>query len=65
MVDWWYDNWSSYWLFFENQKLELNQLEFLHIHKTAKLIAASLKMGAIISEYDLETQENYIVLELI
>lgn len=44
--------------FFENQKLELNQLEFLHIHKTAKLIAASLKMGAIISEYDLEVQER-------
>lgn len=44
--------------FYENQKLELNQLEFLHIHKTAKLIAASLKMGAIISEYDLETQEK-------
>ncbi len=43
---------------FENQKLELKQLEFLHIHKTAKLIAASLKMGAIISEYDLETQEK-------
>jgi farnesyl diphosphate synthase len=44
--------------FFENQKLELSQLEFLHIHKTAKLIAASLKMGAIISEYDLGTQEK-------
>lgn len=44
--------------FFENQKLELNQLEFLHIHKTAKLIAASLKMGAIISEYDLNTQDK-------
>lgn len=44
--------------YFENQKLELNQLEFLHIHKTAKLIAASLKMGAIISEYDLVTQEK-------
>ncbi|WP_368028627.1 polyprenyl synthetase family protein [Arcobacter sp. s6] len=44
--------------FFENQKLELNQLEFLHIHKTAKLIAASLKMGAIICEYDLEIQEK-------
>lgn len=43
---------------FENQKLELSQLEFLHIHKTAKLIAASLKMGAIISEYDLVTQEK-------
>jgi len=44
--------------YFENKKLELSQLEYLHIHKTAKLIAASLKMGAIISEYDLETQEK-------
>ncbi len=44
--------------YFENQKLELKQLEFLHIHKTAKLIAASLKMGAIIAEYDLATQEK-------
>ena len=44
--------------YFENQKLELEQLEYLHIHKTAKLIAASLKMGAIISEYDLETQNK-------
>lgn len=44
--------------YFENQKLELNQLEFLHIHKTAKLIASSLKMGAIISEYDLDTQNK-------
>ena len=44
--------------YFENQKLELNQLEFLHIHKTARLIAASLQMGAIISEYDLETQNK-------
>lgn len=44
--------------YFENQKLELNQLEFLHIHKTAKLIAASLKMGAIISNYDENIQED-------
>jgi len=44
--------------YFENQKLELKQLEFLHIHKTAKLIAGSLKMGAIIAEYDLATQEK-------
>jgi len=42
--------------YFENQKLELSQLEFLHIHKTAKLIAASLKMGAVIANLDLETQ---------
>lgn len=44
--------------YFENQKLELSQLEFLHIHKTAKLIAASLKMGAIIANYPLEIQEK-------
>ncbi len=44
--------------FFENQKLELSQLEYLHIHKTAKLIAASLKMGAIISEYNFEIQDK-------
>lgn len=44
--------------YFENQKLKLSELEYLHIHKTAKLIAASLKMGAIISEYDLDTQNK-------
>jgi len=44
--------------FYENKKLELDQLEFLHTNKTAKLIAGSLKMGAIIAEYDLETQEK-------
>lgn len=35
--------------FFEKKKLSLQELKFLHIHKTAKLIAASLKMGAIIA----------------
>jgi len=44
--------------YFENHKLELHQLEFLHIHKTAKLIAASLKMGAIIAGLSDETQEK-------
>ena len=34
--------------YFENKKLKLDELKFLHIHKTAKMIAASLKMGAII-----------------
>jgi farnesyl diphosphate synthase len=34
---------------FENQVLSLDQIKTLHINKTAKLIAASLKMGAIIS----------------
>jgi len=44
--------------YFENHKLELNQLEFLHIHKTAKLIAASLKMGAVIAGLSLEIQNK-------
>lgn len=44
--------------YFENQKIELEQLEFLHIHKTAKLIAGSLKMGAIISNLDQKTQDE-------
>ncbi len=44
--------------YFENQKLKLEQLEFLHIHKTAKLIAASLKMGAIIAQYEKEIQKK-------
>jgi len=34
--------------YFENKRLDLDKLKFLHIHKTAKMIAASLKMGAII-----------------
>jgi len=33
---------------FENQKLTIEQLKFLHVNKTAKLIAASLLMGAVI-----------------
>ncbi len=44
--------------YFENKILELNQLEFLHIHKTAKLIASSLKMGAIISNSTVEVQNK-------
>jgi len=44
--------------YFENKKLELGQLEFLHIHKTAKLIAASLKMGSIIAGLDKTTQKD-------
>jgi len=34
--------------YFENIPLNLEQIKMLHIHKTGKLIAASLKMGAII-----------------
>jgi farnesyl diphosphate synthase len=44
--------------YFENQKISLDKLEFLHIHKTAKLIAASLKMGAIIVNLSYEEQEK-------
>lgn len=35
--------------YFENTPLTLEQIKILHIHKTGKLIAASLKMGAIIA----------------
>lgn len=34
--------------YFENKPLKVEDIKFLHINKTAKLIAASLKMGAII-----------------
>ncbi|WP_419770465.1 MAG: polyprenyl synthetase family protein [Candidatus Marinarcus sp.] len=44
--------------YFENQKLQLEQLEFLHLHKTAKLIAASLKMGAIIAGLEAKVQDE-------
>jgi farnesyl diphosphate synthase len=44
--------------FFENHKLKLEELEFLHLHKTAKLIAASLKMGAIICNLDEKHQDE-------
>lgn len=37
---------------FEDKVLKQKELEFLHLNKTAKLIAASLLMGAIISELD-------------
>jgi farnesyl diphosphate synthase len=47
--------------YFENQKLKLEQLEFLHIHKTAKLIAGSLKMGAIICQLSDDVQNELYV----
>ncbi len=43
--------------YFEDKKLTLDELTFLHIHKTAKLIAASMKMGAIIAGLDPKKQE--------
>ena len=46
--------------FFEGKRLDLSQLEFLHIHKTARLIAASLQMGAEICELtDKEIEKIY------
>ncbi len=44
--------------YFENQTLELEKLEYLHIHKTAKLIASSLKMGGLIVEFEREIIEK-------
>ncbi len=43
--------------YFEKSRLTLDELTFLHLNKTAKLIAASLKMGAIISDLDAQKQE--------
>lgn len=37
---------------YENIKLSLEELKFLHINKTAKLIAGSLQMGAVIAGLD-------------
>ena len=44
---------------FENTPLTLEQVKMLHIHKTGKLIAASLKMGAIIVGRDDIAMELY------
>lgn len=44
--------------FFEDKRLSLNELEFLHTHKTAKLIAAALKMGCEICELDEKESEK-------
>jgi geranylgeranyl diphosphate synthase type II len=44
--------------YFENTTLELEKLEFLHIHKTAKLIATSLKMGAVIANLPKDVQNK-------
>ncbi len=43
---------------FEKKPLSLEEVEFLHKNKTAKLIAASMKMGAIIVDLDKKTQDN-------
>lgn len=43
---------------FENTKLRVDEVKFLHIHKTAKLIAASLQMGAVICDLDTQVQQR-------
>jgi geranylgeranyl diphosphate synthase, type II len=43
--------------YFENKPLALEQIEFLHANKTAKLIAASLMMGALIADLEKSVQE--------
>ncbi|MDQ1341122.1 MAG: farnesyl diphosphate synthase [Campylobacterota bacterium] len=44
--------------FFENTKLDIEKLKFLHNRKTGFLIASSLEMGAIISQADSEIEKN-------
>ncbi|KIM06332.1 MAG: geranyl transferase [Sulfurovum sp. PC08-66] len=44
--------------YFENTPLTIEQLKTLHINKTAKLIAASLLMGAVIVNLDKKTQDR-------
>ncbi len=43
--------------YFENKSLNLEQIKILHTHKTAKLIAASLQMGAVIVGLDSKVQK--------
>jgi len=45
-------------LYFENIPLEIEQVKNLHINKTAKLIATSLVMGAIIVNLEKKQQEE-------
>jgi len=45
--------------YFENQPLGIEDIKILHTNKTAKLIAASLKMGAIIAGRDDVAQQLY------
>ncbi|EDB1539736.1 polyprenyl synthetase family protein [Campylobacter coli] len=50
--------------YFEDKKLNLEELEFLHTHKTAKLIAAALKMGCEICELNNEESNQIYKLGL-
>jgi len=44
--------------YFENTSLSLEQVKILHSNKTAKLIATSLQMGAVIVGLDTKTQKS-------
>jgi farnesyl diphosphate synthase len=44
--------------YFENNPLDETELEFLHTHKTARLIAAALQMGSVISGLSSELEEK-------
>ena len=44
--------------YFENTPLTIDEVKILHTNKTAKLIATSLQMGAIIVSLDREVQEE-------
>lgn len=44
--------------YFEDTVLSIDELTFLHVNKTAKLIAASLLMGAEICEMDKQSKET-------
>ena len=43
--------------YYENQPLTIDQVKILHTNKTAKLIAASLVMGAVIVGLDKKVQD--------
>jgi len=45
-------------LYFENTPLSIEQVKTLHINKTAKLIATSLLMGAVIVDLDKKKQDE-------
>ena len=50
--------------YFENKKLDLGQLKFLHLHKTASLIAACMQMGAAIAKKGKKAQKSVYELGL-
>lgn len=43
---------------FNNKKLDIDEIKFMHKNKTGKMIAGSLKMGAIICELEKDMQDK-------